>query len=175
MATSILERHEAERLAIRMVDYELPTTVVELGTGLPRQRVKDLYKEIHGRNPRPGMMQETPAICRTGLLGIEVSLLVDVYRALLHLDGRTDQNALDPEYLLYAYDWYLEYRRAAELRPNARPLTPTQAYVVLRDWRAHLLSTFQCRGCAFHSYYHISTDPYCYPCVSDRSASRYGR
>lgn len=175
MTTSILQRHSAERLAIRMVGYELPTAVVELGTGLPRERIKQMYREIHDRNPRPGMMQETPAICRTGLLGIEVSLLVDVYRALVHLDGRADQDALDPVYMLNAYDWYLKYRRAANLRPNAKPLTPTQGYVVLRDWRAHLLATYYCRGCGFHSYYHASTDPYCYPCASDRSASQYGR
>ena len=46
VATSILQRHEAERLAIRMVGYELPTAVVELGTGLPRERIKQMYREI---------------------------------------------------------------------------------------------------------------------------------
>lgn len=175
MPDSLVERHEAERLAIRMVQHELPTSVIQLGTGLPRQRTQQLYREIKGRNGRPGMMQETPSICRSGLMGLEVSMLVDVYRTLAHLGECDDDNALRMTYLLDAYQWYLRYRQAADLRQNANPLTATQAYVVVRDWRAHQLAVYECRACGFHSYYHVSTDPYCYPCASDRSALHHGR
>lgn len=173
MPASILERHEAEELAIRMARYTLPTSVIQLATGLPRDRTHQIFREIQGRSPRSGMMQETPTICRSGLMGIEVSLLVEVYRSRVKLDAPGHDDKLEARYLLDAYDWYVEYRRSAALRPDAEPLTPTQAYVVIRDWRAHMLERYVCGSCGFHSYYHVNAERYCYPCASERSAVRH--
>src|SRR5690606_1512733 len=98
--------HEANeiQLAISLIELGARLQMLETETGLSRERLIRLYKEIKGVSPPKGMLPFSADWFMTWLPNIHSSLFYNVYRFIT-----THSGLRGPRAMIAAYRLYLEH------------------------------------------------------------------
>ncbi len=136
----VLEAAEIQ-LAIELIGLGARLQMLEAETGLSRERLVRLYKEIRGVSPPKGMLPFSIDWFMTWLPNIHASLFYNVYQAL----GR-QQSGKNVRPLMGAYRLYLEH-----VGPGEEPLLSfTRAWILVRFFDGGMLQLSPCQKCGGH-------------------------
>ncbi len=138
---SAVERYTALQLAVRLVRHGVKLTIVHAGTGVARDYLRTLHRELHGRAPRGGpLVTSVGTVVKTRPQQAQASLFAALY---LRLDGHGRYQAIDYHALLDAFEMYL-----ALLAPHTSPLLDINlAWATARDLRCGQADLQQCPTC----------------------------
>jgi hypothetical protein len=139
---SVVDRYTALQLAVRMVEQGVKLSIVHAGTGVAREALRTLHRELHGRSPRGGpLVTSVGTVIRTRPHQAQASLFAGLYTTL---DGPGRDRAINYPALLDAYALYL-----ALLPPDQPPLLDINlAWATARDLRCGQAVLQHCPTCA---------------------------
>ncbi|GAA5234054.1 flagellar transcriptional regulator FlhC [Verticiella sediminum] len=142
MATKSVMREASEiQLAIELIGLGARLQMLEAETGLSRERLVRLYKEIKGVSPPKGMLPFSVDWFMTWLPNIHASLFYNVYRFL-----NTQGEVRGVRALMGAYRVYLEH-----VEPGQEPLLSfTRAWILVRFFDGGMLQLSRCGRCGGH-------------------------
>jgi len=133
----VLEASEIQ-LAIELIGLGARLQMLEAETGLSRERLVRLYKEIRGVSPPKGMLPFSVDWFMTWLPNIHSSLFYNIYR---FLDKNTPSHGVQA--MMGAYRLYLEH-----VEPGQEPLLSfTRAWILVRFFDGGMLQLSQCQKC----------------------------
>jgi flagellar transcriptional activator FlhC len=154
------------QLAIELINLGARLQVLETETGLSRERLLKLYKEVKGKSPSKGMLPFSADWFLSWQPNVHSSLFVDIYNYLIaHTELRGVQA------LIKSYRLYLEHVHATNLEPI---LTLTRAWTLVR-FLGSLLETVSCTRCGGHFITHRQDLNRNYVCGLCRPPSRAGK
>src|SRR5690606_33663911 len=142
MATKsvVLEANEIQ-LAIELIGLGARLQMLEAETGLSRERLVRLYKEIKGVSPPKGMLPFSVDWFMTWLPNIHSSLFYNIYRFL-----QVNTPSEGVQAMMGAYRLYLEH-----VEPGQEPLLSfTRAWILIRFFDGGMLQLSPCRKCGGH-------------------------
>ncbi|MGE0557177.1 MAG: flagellar transcriptional regulator FlhC [Burkholderiales bacterium] len=127
------------QLAIDLVRLGARLQVLESETGLSRERLLKLYKEVKGMSPPKGMLPFSTDWFMSWMPNIHSSMFLDTYR---YLCAHTQTRGITV--VMTAYRLYLEHLHVNKLDAV---LSFTRAWSLVRFFEANMLSTAPCREC----------------------------
>ncbi len=136
---SVVTDTEQVQLAINLVRLGARLQVLESETGLSRERLLKLYKEVRGMSPPKGMLPFSTDWFMSWMPNIHSSLFLDTYR---YLCAHTQTHGITA--VMAAYRLYLEHLLVNKLDAA---LSFTRAWSLVRFFEADMLSTAPCREC----------------------------
>jgi flagellar transcriptional activator FlhC len=136
---SVVTEGQEIQLATELVKLGARLQVLEAETGLSRERLLKLYKEIKGESPPKGMLPFSADWFLTWQPNIHASLFLDIHRYLTQRTALTGINAV-----VKAYRLYLEHIAAHGLD---HVLSFTRAWTLVRYVEADMLRTTPCTRC----------------------------
>jgi flagellar transcriptional activator FlhC len=163
---SVVSEGKEIRLAIELINLGARLQVLETETGLSRERLLKLYKEVKGESPSKGMLPFSADWFLSWQPNVHSSLFVDIYNYLL---AHTELRGVHA--LIKGYRLYLEHVHANSLEPI---LTLTRAWTLVR-FLGSLLETVPCTRCGGNFIAHsleLNSD---YVCGLCRPPSRAGK
>ena len=135
---SVVSEGNEIQLASALINLGARLQVLETETGLSRERLLKLYKEIKGVSPSKGMLPFSADWYLSWRPNVHSSMFFDIYNYLLaHTDMRGTQA------LIKSYRLYLEHTQVCDLEPI---LTLTRAWTLLR-FHGSLLQSLPCSRC----------------------------
>ena len=138
---SAVDRYTALQLAVRLVRHGVKLSIVYSGTGVAREYLRNLHREIHGRSPRGGpLVTSVGTVIKTRPQQAHASLFAALY---LRLDGRGLYQAVNYTALLDAFEMYLA------LIPRRKPplIDINLAWATARDLRSGQADLQHCPDC----------------------------
>ena len=163
---SIITEGNEIRLAIELINLGARLQVLETETGLSRERLLKLYKEVKRESPSKGMLPFSADWFLSWQPNVHSSLFVDIHRYLIaHTELRGVQ------VLIKSYRLYLEHVHANSLEPI---LTLTRAWTLLR-FLGSLLEAVPCTRCGGNFITHCQDLKRDYVCGLCRPPSRAGK
>jgi flagellar transcriptional activator FlhC len=163
---SVVSEGKQIQLAIELINLGARLQVLESETGLSRERLLKLYKEVKGESPSKGMLPFSADWFLSWQPNIHSSLFVDIYHYLIE---HTELRGI--EALIKAYHLYLEHVHANSLEPI---LTLTRAWTLVR-FLGSLLQTVPCKRCGGHFIVHRLELNSNFVCGLCRPPSRAGK
>ena len=140
---SLVQDAQETRLAIEMIELGARMQMLESETGLSRERLLKLYKEIRGESPPKGMLPFSTDWFITWQPNIHSSIFMNTYRYLNEHAGLSGIEAV-----LKAYQLYLEQ---VQPRSDEEPvLSLTRAWTLVRFFESKMLSMTKCGKCGGH-------------------------
>lgn len=136
---SVVMDAEQVRLASDLVRLGARLQVLESETGLSRERLLKLYKEVKGASPPKGMLPFSTDWFMGWMPNIHSSLFLDIYR---YLCTHTQTRGITA--VMTAFRLYLEHLQVSRLDAA---LSFTRAWSLVRFFEAKMLSTAPCREC----------------------------
>jgi flagellar transcriptional activator FlhC len=136
---SVVVEGQEISLATELVNLGARLQVLETETGLSRERLLKLYKEIKGESPPKGMLPFSADWFLTWQPNIHSSLFVDIHGYITQNTSLTGIHAI-----VKAYRLYLEHVAAHELE---QVLSFTRAWTLVRYFDAGMLRTTPCSRC----------------------------
>lgn len=154
------EELNAWATAIKMIKAGVRPPVVHLATGLPKARLRDLYKQTHGvPAPRGKVPGSAARQIKSVHEAMEAMLFARLYLNMLAASQSSDNGQLDSSLVIDAHNIYA--RTVAGV-----PLDVTLAWYLARDLRDGVIQVKRCKKC--HTEYLYEPDsPYlrtCYLC-----------
>lgn len=142
MATKSVVREATEiQLAIDLIRLGARLQMLESETGLSRERLVRLYKELKGVSPPKGMLPFSVDWFMTWLPNIHASVFYNIHR---FLEQQTPVRGVQA--LMSAYKLYLEH-----VEPGQEPLLSfTRAWILVRFFEAGMLDMAPCKQCGGH-------------------------
>lgn len=136
---SLVQDAQETRLAIEMIELGARMQMLESETGLSRERLLKLYKEIRGESPPKGMLPFSTDWFIPWQQNVHASLFMS-------LRGFVTRNtALQGlEATLQAFRMYTEQIDAMQLE---QVLSLTRAWTLVRFFEAHMLQQTRCTCC----------------------------
>ena len=98
-----IERHQKTEQALMLIRCGFRTKIIEHATGLRMSIVRQLYKEIWGRSPTPGMLPQSVNVVKSWERLAQAGLFADVYCGL---HGSVIYRHVDITQVLRAYRTY---------------------------------------------------------------------
>lgn len=136
---SIVSEGYQIQLAIELINLGARLQVLEAETGLSRERLLKLYKEVKKASPPKGMLPYSTDWFISWLPNIHSSLFVDIYRYLL---ANTEIKGI--EAIIKSYKLYLEH---VGTNQQECVLSFTRAWSMVRFFDAQMLRTAPCTKC----------------------------
>ena len=164
---SVVTEGQEIQLATDLVNLGARLQVLEAETGLSRERLLKLYKEIKGESPPKGMLPFSADWFLTWQPNIHASLFLDIHRYLNERTKLTGINAV-----VKAYRLYLEHVAAHDLD---HVLSFTRAWTLVRYVEAGMLSTTPCTRCSGQFVVHTQDLNKNYVCGCCQPPSRAGK
>lgn len=164
---SVVTEGKQIQLAIELVKLGARLQVLETETGLSRERLLRLYKEVKGVSPPKGMLPFSDDWYLSWLPNIHSSLFIDIHR---YLCQHTDASGVDA--LIKAYKLYIEHIKTHGLE---EVLSLTRAWILLRFFKAQILKTASCSKCSGHFIVHAMELHKHYVCGLCHAPSRAGK
>ncbi len=155
------------QLATELVNLGARLQVLEAETGLSRERLLKLYKEIKGESPPKGMLPFSADWFLTWQPNIHASLFVDIYRYIAQHTALAGIQAI-----VKAYRLYLEHVAAHELD---QVLSFTRAWTLVRYFDADMLGTTPCTRCGGQFVVHTQDLHSNFVCGCCQPPSRAGK
>jgi flagellar transcriptional activator FlhC len=163
---SVVSEGNEIRLATELINLGARLQVLESETGLSRERLLKLYKEVKGQSPSKGMLPFSADWFLSWQPNVHSSLFVDIHNYLIaHTELRGVQA------LIKSYRLYLEHVQANSLEPI---LTITRAWTLVR-FLGSLLETVPCTRCGGNFITHRLELNRNYVCGLCRPPSRAGK
>lgn len=135
---SIVNEANEIQLAISLIQLGARLQMLEAETGLSRERLVRLYKEIKGVSPPKGMLPFSADWFMTWLPNIHASLFYNIYRFMV-----THGELKGAQALIAAYRLYLEH-----VNTESEPLLSfTRAWMLIRFFDGGLLQLTECTHC----------------------------
>jgi len=163
---SVVTEAKQIELAIELIELGSRLQVLESETGLSRERLLKLYKEVAGVSPSKGMLPFSADWFLSWQPNIHASLFVEIHRYLLAHTGIRGIEAVVKSYRLY-----LEHVQANDLKPV---LSLTRAWTLVR-FLGQLLQTVPCTHCGGLFVVHRLELNKNYVCGLCRPPSRAGK
>ncbi len=163
---SVVSEGAEIQLAIELIHLGARLQVLETETGLSRERLLKLYKEVKGESPAKGMLPFSADWFVSWQPNVHASLYLNIYNYLI---AHTDLRGVHA--LIKAYKLYLEHVQANDQEPI---LTLTRAWTLGR-FLGCLLETVPCTRCGGHFITHRFEFNRNYVCGLCRPPSRAGK
>lgn len=163
---SVISEGNEIQLAIELIKLGARLQVLEAETGLSRERLVKLYKELKGESPPKGMLPYSADWFLIWQPNVHASLFIDIYQYLL---SHTELHGMPA--LIKSYHLYLEHVEINRLEPI---LTLTRAWTLLR-FLGGLLETVPCTRCGGNFITHRQDLNRNYVCGLCRPPSRAGK
>lgn len=163
---SVVHEGNEIRLAIDLIHLGARLQVLETETGLSRERLLKLYKEVKGESPSKGMLPFSADWFLSWQPNVHSSLFVDIYHYLI---AHTELRGVHA--MIKSYRLYLEHVHANSLEPI---LTLTRAWTLVR-FLGSLLQTVPCTRCGGNFITHRQDLNRNYVCGLCRPPSRAGK
>ena len=143
---SVVTEAKEINLAVELVQLGARLPVLEAETGLSRERLLRLYKEVRGESPPKGMLPFSTDWFMSWQPNVHSSLFIDILHYLTGQCGVTGTEAL-----IKAYRLYLEHVKVHGLE---QVLSLTRAWSLVRFFEARMLTTEPCTECGGHFVVH---------------------
>lgn len=137
---SVLSEARQIDLAAELIRLGARLAVLKTETGLSRERLLKLYKEIAGKSPPKGMLPYSTDWFMSWRPNIHASLFVDIYGYFEKHAGISGIEAIIKSYRLY-----LEH---LEIHGMECALSLTRAWSLVRFIKAKMLTTVPCTQCS---------------------------
>jgi len=135
-----IEEHRKTEQALTLIRCGFRTKIVEHATGLRMSIVRQLYKEIWGCSPTPGMLPQSVNVVKSWGRLAQASLFADMYHGL---HGSIIYRQVDITRVLCAYRAYVMLHNQMAL--PKQPLDINAAWVIARDLRAGTAMLRRCK------------------------------
>lgn len=136
---SLVQDAQETKLAIEMIELGARMQMLESETGLSRERLLKLYKEIRGESPPKGMLPFSTDWFIPWQQNIHASLFMSLRSFVIRNTGLA---ALDAT--LQAFRMYREQVVSMELE---QVLSLTRAWTLVRFFEAKMLQQTRCTAC----------------------------
>lgn len=164
---SLLQDARETSLAIEMIELGARMQMLESETGLSRERLLKLYKEIRGESPPKGMLPFSTDWFIPWQQNVHASLFMSL---LGFITKNTSLNGL--EATLQAYRLYREQIQAQSLD---EVLSLTRAWTLVRFFDARMLQLNPCTRCGGHFVAHAFEPAHDYVCGLCHVPARAGK
>jgi flagellar transcriptional activator FlhC len=159
--------HERFERAILLIRRHVRTQIIALYTGLPANRIRALYKDIHDQAPTPGPLQQSATIIATRQRVVEASVAMTLYA---RLGGAAVFQEVVLDAWLKAHELYLELRRDHALPGD--PIDINEMWKIVRDLRCGHVVLHSCAcGCRFVTVANQLILPNCPACARQLPAA----
>jgi flagellar transcriptional activator FlhC len=155
------------RRAVEMVQLGARMQMLEVETGLSREKLLRIYKEVRGVSPPKGMLPFSTDWFMTWQPNVHSSLFMGLYRFYVERAGLAGLDAI-----IKAYHLYLDHIEASSLEPA---LSLTRAWTLVRFFDADLLQMAACTSCAGQFVAHAHDPVQNYVCGLCNMPSRAGK
>jgi len=164
---SVVSDAKQVQLAAELVRLGARLQVLESETGLSRERLLKLYKEVRGVSPPKGMLPFSTDWFMSWMPNIHASLFADIHRFLTANTGARGIEAVAKSYRLY-----LEHLQVHQLECV---LSFTRAWSLVRFIEARMLEITACNECSGHYVVHALELHRDYVCGICRVPARAGK
>lgn len=148
--------------AIKMVRAGVRPPIVHLATGIPKNKLRALFRECHGYPPPRGRVPDSAASQITSrAMALEAMVFVKIYRNFNGHKSNNSGQTLDSSLVVDAYQTYAAIAGQAALDLSL-------AWYLVRDIRTGALKVRRCRRC-HTEYLHDPRSPYLDRCPLCRS------
>jgi flagellar transcriptional activator FlhC len=137
---SVLEESKAIQLAVELIKFGARLQLLEVEISLSRDRLINLYRELHGMSPPRGMLPFSVDWFLTWKPNVHSSLFIGIYRQLIE-----HTSARGIEAVIKAYKLYLEQVECYE--GEEAMLSLTRAWTLLRFLNSLILVVVPCKTC----------------------------
>ena len=164
---SVVNEAREIQIAVDLIELGARLQLLQEETGLSRERLLRLYKEVKGESPSKGMLPYSTDWFMSWLPNIHSSLFMGIHRYLLKNASVTGVEALIKSYRLY-----LEQVSVTTGEPV---LSITRAWFLIRFFEANMLQLTECKECG--GQFVVHTNELCedYTCGICRPPSRAGK
>lgn len=153
--------------AIEMIGMGARMQMLEAETGLSRERLLRLYKEVRGESPPKGMLPFSTDWFTTWQQNVHASLYLGFHDFLCRHGGRSGLEAI-----LGAFRMYLEHCAEHNIETV---LSLTRAWTLNRFLDARMLQRSACTRCGGHFVTHAYDPTHDYVCGLCQMPSRAGK
>lgn len=160
------EAHEIQ-VAVELIELGARLQLLQEETGLSRERLLRLYKEIKGESPSKGMLPYSTDWFMSWSPNIHSSLFIGIYQFMVRNAGLSGVQAL-----LKSYRLYLEQ---TAISGGEAVLSITRAWFLIRFFEANMLQLTECKECGGHFVVHANELCNNYICGICRPPSRAGK
>ena len=164
---SVAEEAREIQLAIELIRLGARLQFLEPKTGLSRDRLIRLYKEIRGVSPPKGLLPFSTDWFMTWMANIHSSMFYNIYRFMV---THGDCGSIDA--LIKSYRLYLEQ---VEQQGGELVLDFTRAWLLVRYFDSDMLQLSTCSRCGGLFVAHAHDPKRGYVCVLCRPPSRAGK
>lgn len=164
---SVISEAREIQLAIDLIKLGARLQFLEAETGLSRDRLIKLYKEIRGVSPPKGLLPFSTDWFITWLSNIHSSMFYNIYRFMITHGGCSRISAIIKSYRLY-----LEQTQQQGVDPV---LDFTRAWTLVRFFDSNMLQLSTCTRCTGQFVAHAHDSQAHYVCVLCRPPSRAGK
>lgn len=167
MARSVLQEVREVQLASTLIHLGARLQFLESEvSGLSRERLVRLYKEIKGVSPPKGLLPFSADWYMTWLANIHASLFYNMYKYLI------DNGGEKLHAMIKAYQMYLD---EVQLHGDTPILDFTRAYTLVRFVQGDIVHLTRCSRCTGQFVTHAYDRKSDYVCVLCRPPSRAGK
>lgn len=163
---SVVNEAREIRIAVDLIELGARLQLLQEETGLSRERLLRLYKEVKGESPSKGMLPYSTDWFMSWLPNIHSSLFMGIHQYLTANAGISGVEALIKSYRLY-----LEQVEAAD----DPVLSITRAWFLIRFFDARMLQLTECKECGGQFVVHSNELCASYICGICRPPSRAGK
>lgn len=164
---SVVNEAREIQIAVDLIELGARLQLLQEETGLSRERLLRLYKEVKGESPSKGMLPYSTDWFMSWLPNIHSSLFMGIHHYLLknaHVSG--------VEALVKSYRLYLEQVAVTEGEPV---LSITRAWFLIRFFDAKMLQLTRCKECGGEFVVHTNELCADYNCGVCHPPSRAGK
>ncbi|OIR11522.1 flagellar transcriptional regulator FlhC [mine drainage metagenome] len=163
---SVVNEAREIQIAVDLIELGARLQLLQEETGLSRERLLRLYKEVKGESPSKGMLPYSTDWFMSWLPNIHSSLFMGIHQYLTRNAGISGVEALIKSYRLY-----LEQVEAAD----EPVLSITRAWFLIRFFDAKMLQLTECKECGGQFVVHSNELCANYSCGICRPPSRAGK
>lgn len=164
---SLVQDAQETQLAMEMIELGARMQMLESETGLSRERLLKLYKEIRGESPPKGMLPFSTDWFIPWQQNIHASLFMSQLSFILK---NTSHRGLDAT--LKAFHMYRDYVQDNDLE---QVLSLTRAWTLVRFFDAKMLQLACCTKCSGHFVAHAYDPTQGYVCGLCHIPARAGK
>ena len=163
---SVVNEAREIQIAVDLIELGARLQLLQEETGLSRERLLRLYKEVKGESPSKGMLPYSTDWFMSWLPNIHSSLFMGIHQYLTRNAG-----IYGVEALIKSYRLYLEQVEAAD----EPVLSITRAWFLIRFFDARMLQLTECKECGGQFVVHSNELCANYSCGICRPPSRAGK
>lgn len=164
---SVINEAREIQIAVDLIELGARLQLLQEETGLSRERLLRLYKEVKGESPSKGMLPYSTDWFMSWLPNIHSSVFMGIHRYLIK-----NANVSGVGALIKSYRLYLEQVGASTEEPV---LSITRAWFLIRFFDARMMQLTECKECGGEFVVHSHELCQDYSCGICRPPSRAGK